>query len=70
MWYIMRRIIRYIIRYITRYNTQYIMRAIFIFLFYSWETLEPTKLQREMENNPILFQTHIIFNLTLLFISF
>jgi hypothetical protein len=27
------------------------MRAIFIFLFYSWETLEPTKLQREMENN-------------------
>jgi hypothetical protein len=43
-------------RYIMRFNTQYIMRAIFIFLFYSWESLEPTKMQRETEKETVLLQ--------------
>jgi hypothetical protein len=48
--------IRYIMRYIMRYNTQYIMRAIFIFSFYSRETLEPTKMHRETEKEADLIQ--------------
>jgi hypothetical protein len=35
---------------------RYIMRAIFIFLFYSWETLEPSKMQRETEKETDLLQ--------------
>ena len=30
-----------------RYIMRYIMRAIFIFSFYSWETLQPIFMQRE-----------------------
>ena len=56
MRYIMRRIIRYIMRYITRYNIQYIMRVIFIILFHSWETLESSKMQCEMEKEADFLQ--------------
>ena len=44
---------RYIIQYITRYIMQYIMRAIFIFSFYSWETLQPIHMRRQREQNAI-----------------
>ena len=47
---------RHIMRYIMRYIMQYIMRAIFIFSFYSRETLEPTKMQRETEKEANLIQ--------------
>ena len=32
-----------------RYIMQYIMRAIFIFSFYSWETLQPIFMQRVLQ---------------------
>ena len=51
MRYIIQYIMRHIMRYIMRYNMQCIMRAIFIFLFYSWETLQPIYMRRQREQD-------------------
>ena len=52
----MRYIMRYIMRYNMRYIMRYIIRVIFIILFYSWETLESSKMQCETEKEADLLQ--------------